>query len=197
MEHRRRSRIILAIAGLAAFTAEGARASMDWASAREFQRSGERSAATKQMVNVLRNWPADSRKAANAIIEEYGVPDMVLSGKLRWNGRRPWKRIEVFRDALSADRPDRLLQSVAYAAPAQRLPALGSFEHGVAYDPAAGELSARTESEATNRLVLNLADEIVRERRGVADAIAFYDKTLSLSVSGKSSPYLDTILFTR
>lgn len=185
--------LVLSVAALVA--GAGAQASMDWARAREYREIGQRATTAKRMELVLRGWPRESGALARATIAEYGVPDQVLPTELSWSDCRPWKRIVVFRDELSADRPDRLLQSVSYRAPAERLPALGSFGHGVSYDAAAGELAARSDGQAANRLALNLADEIVRRRRGVADASAFYDATLSLSSSGKSSPYLERLLF--
>ena len=58
-----------------------------------------------------------------------------------------------------------------------------------------GQLSARSESETTNFLVVNLADEIITNARGVKDARDFYSKTVRLSKAGKWSPYLDRFLF--
>jgi hypothetical protein len=46
-----------------------------------------------------------------------------------------------------------------------------------------------------NILALNLADEIVTDRRSVEDARDFYRETAQLSRSGKTSRYTEGFLF--
>jgi len=79
--------------------------------------------------------------------------------------------------------------------PVQKWRALGAFGHGVEYDSVNEQLSARTGSEETNYLALNLADEVVRGRLGAEEASALYDKTLALLFSGKSSSYTSRLRF--
>jgi len=186
---------MIGVVALLSSAAAVASASWDWQRMRDYQKSGDRIDDVNRTQSVIRDWPRYAQDLAGAVMQEYGAPDEILVSQLRWNDRRPWKRIVVFRDARSADRPDGLLQTVAYEVPPRRASALGAFDHGVAYDPFMRELTVRSEGEATNRLALNLADEVVRERRTVTDAIAFYDKTLSLSFSGKLSPYMSGLLF--
>jgi len=57
------------------------------------------------------------------------------------------------------------------------------------------DLAARSNSEELNRLCLNLADDIARGRRTPAEARRFYRRTLSLALSGKSSPYMERLVF--
>jgi hypothetical protein len=139
--------------------------------------------------------PEDSRATAEEIVQEYGPPDGVQAGRLSWTSRGPWRSIVVHRGAAAPGRPGGVRQSVAYDVPVGRWRALGAFERGVEYDPVARELVARSGAETTNILALNLADEVVRGRRSAADACEFYDKTLSLSLSGKSSPYMRKLRF--
>jgi hypothetical protein len=50
-------------------------------------------------------------------------------------------------------------------------------------------------SDLVNFLALNIADEIIRGRRDVRGAIAFYRRTLDLAAAGKTSPYMTRLLF--
>jgi hypothetical protein len=54
---------------------------------------------------------------------------------------------------------------------------------------------ARSHSEALNRLSLNLADDVAAGRRSPQDADRFFLRTVRLRAAGKSSPYLDQLLF--
>jgi hypothetical protein len=145
--------------------------------------------------SVIADWPERSRSLAESLIQQYGIPDEATPSRLSWKGREPWSRMLVERDSLEAARPTGLLQAVAYDVPLKRWRALGWFGRGVEFDPVAKELVARTDSEATNRLALNLADEVVRGRRTAEEARAFYDAAVALSVAGKSSSYMERLLF--
>jgi len=57
------------------------------------------------------------------------------------------------------------------------------------------ELSATSEAEETNFLALNLADEVVRERKSPEEARAFYLKSVLQWNAGKASPYLKGLRF--
>jgi len=153
------------------------------------------SPAISRALEVIADWPDDSRDLAGAIIDEYGAPDKTSSSRLVWTARPPWKNMTVFRRASDGGRAALLLRTVAYVVPVQRWRALEAFGHGVEYDPLKGELSARSTGEAANFLALNLADEVVRGHLSAADASALYDKTLSLMLSGKSSSYTARLRF--
>ena len=140
-------------------------------------------------------WPEHSRVMAEAMVQEYGTPDGVQPSQLSWAGHSPWKSMVVYRDPSAPGRSNDFLQSVAYDVPVRRWRTLGAFDRGVEYDPVARELIAHAGSELANILALNLADEVIRGRRTAADAVEFYDKTLSLSLSGKSSPYTRKLRF--
>jgi hypothetical protein len=147
--------------------------------------------------DVVGRWPERPRALARLLVEKYGAPDEIVASQLSWNDQGPWKKIVVFRDPDPAGRGDHLLQSVAYGA----VPMdhtwrnLAAFGRGASYDPATRELTARTDSQETNYLALNLADEVMRGRRSARDAQDFYDAASHLSEAGKSSPYMRGLLF--
>jgi hypothetical protein len=155
---------------------------------------GSASAANRAQ-GVIAAWPERARDLAETIIQEYGAPDDVLPVQLTWTGTGPWKWIGVYRDGSTSGRPRGLEQAVAYDVPVRKWRALGAFARGVDYDPVKRELIAHTDGEPTNFLALNLADDVIRGRRTVAEAREFYDKTASLSLAGKSSPYMTGLRF--
>jgi hypothetical protein len=145
--------------------------------------------------SAIADWPEHSRDLAEAVILDYGPPDSAQPSQLSWEGHRPWKTMVVYRDAVASGRPNGFQQSVAYDVPVRKWRALSAFDRGVEYDPVEHALIAHTDSESTNFLALNLADEVIRGRRTAEDACEFFDKTLALSFAGKSSPYTRRLLF--
>jgi len=179
--------VIAAVAILALVSDQGSRAPVP--------RTAVSSAPAAE--DLLSRWPEKPRALARLLVEKYGAPDQVLASQVSWNGRGPWKRIVVFRDPDPAGRSDHLLESVAYGAVPMdhHWKDLAAFGLGASYDPAARELTARTDSQETNYLALNLADEVLRGRRSARDARDFYDAAANLSSAGKSSPYMQGLLF--
>ena len=180
--------VIAAVAMLALVSDQGARAPVP-------RRTS--SAVPAAAEDVLSRWPEKPRALARLMVETYGAPDELVASQVSWSGRSPWRRIVVFRDPDPAGRRDHLLETVAYgAAPMDHhWRDLAAFGRGASYDPATGELSARTDSQETNYLALNLADEVLRGRRSARDAQDFYDAASNLSTAGKSSPYMQGLLF--
>jgi len=103
---------------------------------------------------------------------------------------RPWTRI-VVRDAPTGF----LEQTVSYRVAQDKLPELRRFGRSVSADAEAGELAVRGDSEEFNILCLNLADDIAVGRRTAPQAREFYERTVTETVSGRSSPYLQRLLF--
>lgn len=62
-------------------------------------------------------------------------------------------------------------------------------------DRTAGEIAARCDMEAMNILTLNLAHEIVTEKRSVEDARQHYAEQASAYVMDRKAPYVEKLLF--
>lgn len=154
-------------------------------------------ARTPQMSIEL--WPAPARALARLMIAKYGTPGRYGGHALYWYDNGPWQRTVVYRDAPAHSflkrGKDRLEQSVGYQVSAEGLEELKSFDERIGVDTITGALTSRAESEALNYLVLNLAAEILAHTRSVPDARDVYRKTRRLADSGKSSPYLDGLVF--
>lgn len=142
---------------------------------------------------ILSGWPVVAQRTAEVVMEKYGPPDLAISDRLSWYDNAPWKITTVYRDP--TEHIDVLEQTIGYAVPRDKVPALARLDVALRLSRDGRELSATSESEETNFLALNLADEVVREKRTPEDARAFYLKTVVQMNAGRSSPYLKQLLF--
>ncbi|MBI3289255.1 MAG: hypothetical protein HYZ74_07030 [Elusimicrobia bacterium] len=148
---------------------------------------------------VIQEWPEPPRSLARLMIAQYGQPDRFGENALAWDDNGIWKRSVVHRRAwprsAKARDKDFLEQSVVYHVPPDKQAELKAFDNRVEFDAVTGRLSSRSESESMNYLALNLANEVIVGVRGAAEARELYRKTRRLAQSGKSSPYLEGLLF--
>jgi hypothetical protein len=125
------------------------------------------------------------------MVEKYGPPEWIQPGRLEWGTRWPWKRISV--DVARPSRP--LEQVVDYDVPTSKVGDLRRFPHGLIVYYEEGELAARSDREELNCLTLNLADDIVSGRMTPAQADGFFRSAVRLAAAGKSSAYMDRLIF--
>jgi hypothetical protein len=161
--------------------------------------------ATSQMsgandvANLAKSWPTNSNVAAQYLIDKYGTPDAATEARLLWNNRGQWSQITLFRDGVSDNFPTthlNILEStIHYDVPQDKAGELIKFYPALTVNRVSGTLSVRSDSEAANILALNLADEIVRGKRDIDSARDFMRDTLRKSQAGKTSPYMDHLLF--
>lgn len=149
--------------------------------------------------SIILRWPPRARGTARLLLEKYGHPDQFDRDTMAWFNKGEWKRTIVRRRPFHRDpavvRTDIIEQTVGYLVPSDMVADLKRFNQKLEASPTAGELTFSSESEATNRLALNLAAEIVAGSRTAADARAFFLKTSRLAAAGKSSPYLEILRF--
>ena len=146
-----------------------------------------------------------SNISSNKMVDEYGPPDRVETLGLVWYHRGPWAKIVVWDEMgfLWTDKASRNLeQTIAYPVPDDKRSALAAFNRalwspdlGVRVSENGAELSARSESEERNFLMLNLADEIVQGLLSPRDARESFSRTLQLADAGKTSPSMQRLLF--
>ncbi len=158
-----------------------------------------RADAPENLEAVIRAWPVPERTAARAMIEKYGRPGQFDRRQLVWFHNGAWKRTIVYRQGPHhrAKTPDEdfLEQTVGYIVPDDKIADLKEFSPRLEASTSAGELTFASDSEATNRLALNLANEIVAGKRTVADARSVFARISRLAASGKSFPYLEGLRF--
>lgn len=145
---------------------------------------------------MIRKWPQGARAGAAAMIAKYGKPVYVTEGVLVWVNNGPWRKTVVYRPEFLGKRSrDFIEQTIAYRVPFGKVRAVKRFDPRIKVNALRGLLSIRTASESTNFLALNLADEVIEGRRGVQEARDFQRKTEELSRAGKSSSYMDRLIF--
>ncbi len=54
---------------------------------------------------VIKNWPDESREAAELVIDQYGEPHEATHSMLIWHNVGPWKRMVATRRVLRASFP--------------------------------------------------------------------------------------------
>lgn len=147
---------------------------------------------------VVERWHRPSALAAGRLLDEYGLPDDVTPNRLTWNRKGVWKRTTVWNANPVYRTPADMAvveQTVDYPLDASQAARLLAFSGALKIDLERGELSSRSDREEIDFLNLNLADEIVHGRKTVDEAKASYARLLSLSATGKSSPYTSGLLF--
>lgn len=144
-------------------------------------------------------WPEAARNAAQETTRKYGPPAEAGEDALVWYGNGPWKKTAVYRRAWprSAVAGDKgfLENTVEFRVPDGKVSELARFDNRLDADPLAGELSARSESEELNFLLLNLAYDIVSGKRSLKEARDFYAKNARPAEGAKPSAYLGGLLF--
>jgi hypothetical protein len=153
----------------------------------------------KTASTAIADWPTDRKRLAEMLMERYGQPDQAAADSLTWLRCGPWKKTVVYRDPQrdrdGVVRPGALQQAADYRVARSRSPLLTQFDALVVVDPAAKEISFRSDSEETNFLVLNLADDVISGRKTPEQARDFASKTVAMSEAGKSSLYTTTLIF--
>jgi hypothetical protein len=137
-----------------------------------------------------------SQLLAAKLTQEYGPADSVVSDRLIWTDKGPWKRITLWRVGPASEMGSQVLeQTVSYPVLPERARLLGEFSPDVKVSDDGAALSARGPSEELNSLTLNLAQQVVAGRLSPEQARALYKKTVRLQASGKNSPMLQGIQF--
>jgi hypothetical protein len=146
---------------------------------------------------AIAGWPRAARLTARSMISEYGAPNRCSKDALAWLDNGPWKMTVVNRSGwplFGIATKDYVEQTLAYRVPADRVEDLKRFDSRLEVNQL-GRLSVRSESESMNFLALNVANDIVMDKRGVQDARDFYRRAVRLAHAGKSSAYTKGLLF--
>jgi hypothetical protein len=148
---------------------------------------------------TIEQWPVTAKLAAGVMIEKYGEPSRVSDTSVTWYGNEAWKRTVVYRDGWldqsAVHHPDVLEQVISYSVPQDRFNDLASFDERLIIDGRTGELSFRSESEKTNFLAINLANEIAVRWKTSEEARAFAVQQMQLIDAGKKSAYTEGFTF--
>jgi hypothetical protein len=146
-----------------------------------------------------KGWPDSSALAARKLIGKYGDPTESTASMLLWKGVLPVKRIIVYRDEVIHQFPtphkDVIEHVVAYKIPIRKARELVTFDGSLIFDRTRGELSARSNDEAMNYLMLNLASDIITSKRNANSARREYEKLAVDYLNGKISELTQRLQF--
>lgn len=157
------------------------------------------SSMSKDAASAVQNWPTTTKKTAQAMIEKYGQPDAVTDRMLVWNDKDPWLKVVVYRDAINQGSfltHDSFLENtVSYKVPLDKVADLIRFDSALVIDETRGTLASSCDTEGCNYLALNLANDIATGKRDVASAKDFFRNTMTKSLSGKTTPEMEKLMF--
>lgn len=156
--------------------------------------------AKAEVDGIIKDWEQNQQQTVNQLIQKYGLPAEATSNLLIWREAGPFTRIMVSEETTDHNFPvphkDFVEQVVAYDIKSNKADEITEFDGSVYIDRTRGELSARCHKEPMNILALNLANEIFEGKKGVEEAKEAYLKHAMDFMNGKSSKYVENLLFT-
>lgn len=153
----------------------------------------------KTARDVASGWPEEAEEAADSMLNRYGAPDGITGSLLIWHDKGPWREIIVKKDVIDHRFPsphkDTLEQRVAYEVPVDKFDDLARFDGSLIAERTSGTLASRSQSEAMNFLALNLAHDIITNRRSVEEAREMHADIARAYMKGEQHPYTRGLRF--
>src|SRR3954453_6666692 len=155
--------------------------------------------AEEKGSRVIRDWPEESREAAQLVVDQYGEPQEATETHLTWHRPGPWKRIVASKTFYQHDFPaphqDAVESVIDYRVPVDKFTSLAEFDGSVIVERTAGEVSARCHDEQANFLALNLMHDIVTGAKTAQQAREYYAKEFADYRRKKPTPYMERLHF--
>ncbi|MFC7141427.1 hypothetical protein ACFQMA_16505 [Halosimplex aquaticum] len=167
---------------------------------------GTATASTEAVDRIIEDWPSKTpgqqqhpKETAEKMRAKYGEPDEATAERLVWHDNGPWKRTEVYREGTKHRFPiphiDHLYQYVDYQVPTEKYDDLARFDGSVHAHRTEGELVATCHKEEANVLAINLAHDVITERKAVEEAREAYATINAKLMAGGSPPATQGFLF--
>lgn len=153
----------------------------------------------KSAQDMVASWPKAPREAAISMLKKYGAPDGMTEGLLIWRDAGDWLEIIVRKDEVNHRFPvphkDTVEQVVAYEVPEEKFDDLARFNGSIIAERTRGTLASRCENEAMNLLALNLAHDIITNRRTIEGAREVQADIARAYLKGEMHPYTRGLRF--
>ncbi|HXH73447.1 MAG TPA: hypothetical protein VNJ08_00675 [Bacteriovoracaceae bacterium] len=153
----------------------------------------------ESLDETIATWPSRPKLAIQEMMEKYGPPTEVSEEAVIWRDVGDYKRIMVTKMEIPHDFPmphmDFLEHTVSYMVPADKADELLAFDGSVTINRTAGEMSARCDLEGHNILTLNLANDIVKNNKGVQKARTEFGKNVVADFGGQHPTYVEKLQF--
>ena len=148
---------------------------------------------------LIESWPETAKSAAKAMMEKYGEPTEHTPSMLIWEKTGPFTHTIVYKEEIQHDFPmphkDVLEQVINHDAPVDKYDELAAFDGSVIVERTKGTIAARCDKEAANILALNLAHDILEDKRTVEEARQFYADAMMRMLQGDKDEYLKELTF--
>ena len=152
------------------------------------------------MMPDLNSWTEGSHMAVDEITAKYGKPDAITDESFIWMNKGVWKKIVVdkmeTKHSFPIEHTDMMQTTISYKVPIEKMDELGRFDGSITFDRTQGTLSARCDKEANNFLALNLAYDIIKAKKTVAQARLAYADIIKQKMKGENPLYMQKLTFT-
>ena len=154
---------------------------------------------TAMMMPDVSSWPEASRMAVKEITDKYGKPDGVTKDELIWMKKGVWKKICInkkeSKHSFPIEHTDMMQTTISYKVPMDMMDELGKFDGSVTFDRTQGTMSARCDKEGNNFLALNLANDIMTNKKTVEEARKAYGDIVKEKMNGANPVYMQKLTF--
>ncbi|HEY1283111.1 MAG TPA: hypothetical protein VGE96_01405 [Steroidobacteraceae bacterium] len=148
----------------------------------------------------LAGWPQKTQRLGAQLVTKYGPPAEATERQVTWYGNGPWKRTTLYKEEITHNfanpHKDVLEQTVSYRVPPDKVAAIAQFNGSIVVNRTRGEISSSSDSEDTNFLALNVADDIVRGSRDVEQAMSYYAQLIRAKMIKEPERDLQALHFT-
>lgn len=148
---------------------------------------------------IITNWPEDQRDVAKDFLKEYGNPDEITPTLLIWYNQKRWKKIIVSKEGTPHNFPfphlDIAESVTMYRVPVDKNSDIVEFDGSVTIRRTQGEISARCHDEMANLLAINLANDIIHNKKTIEEARKAYVDIMVDYRAKKPTPYMDELQF--
>jgi hypothetical protein len=154
---------------------------------------------TVMMMPDVSGWPEASRMAVKEITDKYGKPDGITKDELIWMKKGVWKKICInkkeTKHSFPIEHTDMMQTTISYKVPTDIMDELGKFDGSVTFDRTQGTMSARCDKEGNNFLALNLANDIITDKKSVEEARKAYGDIVKEKMNGGNPIYMQKLTF--
>jgi hypothetical protein len=148
----------------------------------------------------LAGWPQRTQRLGAQLVTKYGPPTEVAERQVTWYGNGPWKRTTLYKEEVAHNfanaHQDVLEQTVSYRVPPEKIALIAQFNGSVVVNRTRGEISSTSDSEDTNFLALNVADDIAKGERDVERAQTYYAQLIRAKMIKEPERDLQALHFT-
>jgi hypothetical protein len=157
-------------------------------------------AVTQQDLDRLSaNWPQASKTALREMTQKYGMPMSATPIMAVWQNSGPWKYSIVYgsevQHSFPAPHSDVLEQFIDYRVPADKVGPLAMFDGSLIVARTPGLLASWCDSEASNFIAINLANEIVTGKTTPEEARQRLAQEAQNAKQGKTSTISQGFMF--